>query len=186
MEHISPCFNSLSSEWIPKTKQYSRFLLNCISVNEKCIFWNNDEKLTATQKNTFFFNGKRRPIKILIYIWFKGIFLSEKNYEFKATCGNKDCIYPFHIIPIKKDKTKPKPKPKSKNRKIKNRKICKKFTKEKVFEILDYTENNKHSSIRKYCKQEKIDETIVSKLKRGLTYSNYVSEYHQLKKRKCK
>ncbi|KKM03574.1 hypothetical protein LCGC14_1773110 [marine sediment metagenome] len=136
MEHISPCFNSLSSEWIPKTKQYSRFLLNCISVNEKCIFWNNDENLTATQKNTFFFNGKRRPIKFLIYIWLKGIFLSEKNYEFKATCDNRDCIYPFHIIPIKKDKNKLKPK----NRKIKNKKISnfrKKFTKEKVFEILD-------------------------------------------------
>ena len=71
MDYISTCFNSLSSEWIPTPKQYSRFLSNC---NEdinggECIYWDNhtlydNEKIA--HKNTFYFNGEKRPIKNLV------------------------------------------------------------------------------------------------------------------------
>ena len=173
-------------------KEFDRFLHECVFING-CMYRGSkrlSSKDSTTDSNSLSnVSGKKRHVKIfsfrkknysakkISYIWSKG---KVPERPLANTCKNRWCILPAHIIE-KSDNEKEKEAIKPvEAREESSDHANKRFTREEVFEILDYTENNKdkRGAASDFCKEESVNNSRVSRLLNQKTYKNFVGEYY--------
>ena len=164
----------LKSENLPNKKEFDRFISKCTTV-KNCIYFENNHPILSDDgkqkvKPKFFFRGQKYSPARISYIWFKG---KEPNKRITRNCGNSWCLHPNHLEEQQELEKMKKPKIQTNQ---------KRFTKEEIFNILDFFEDS-NGTATKYCEENSIEESRLSRLKKRKTYQSCIEEYYKSNKK---
>ncbi len=187
--------------------------IGTLGVEEQHVYWKNDpddrtssDKARSSSKQKIRLNGKQYPIRRVVYAWFcgKDDDMDEKEPIYMH-CKDTACVNPVHMVRVKLRRKTVESSDKitlyngttllvdssgtdSKNAtpssmKIKKRR--KKLSKEKVIQIIEHLQGTKALDEEQSDLITLLDnKSFRSKIRRGVSYSNYAQEYYADKRLK--